>query len=401
MKKLIFTSVFLLGIVNLYSQQLPVFSHNYLNSLLYNPAVPGTDKDQIFLLTRNQWKEFNGPQINLFTADYSASNKPMSFGGILLNKKTGIYQSTKAKLNYSYHLKLSENSKIFLGLAAGIINHRFDFNDIVAIRTDDPILVSPTEKSLNPDFDAGITFKSKTFKAGLALTQLQGAPETLTPIQQVTAFTSYDFIISSDSSFKLQPLVISRLEAGTPIHYDINLAGNWKEMVWLGLNYKNNSAAGFNVAVMFKNIRLAYSYEMPVNSIKTFIPPANELSIAYILSKNQYKTEPKIKKSVKEEKISQKQIELDMLYDELSEKEEQLRKHEREIYAMIDSLYTYANTIPSQTNQEELEKLAKTQKEVLKVKEELKVYMNEKNIELSKLKRRIEDVQVELNELRK
>lgn len=402
--------------LSLKGQQLPMFSGSFLNPILYNPAVPGSsNQNQASLLVRNQWKEFKGPQINCFSADFLLRSKPVGLGALVYTEKVGIQEILKAKLAYSYSLQIGDHSKLMMGLAAGITNQKLNFAALTPERSDDPVLLSGSERALTPDFDAGVTFKGKSYAIGACVSQAQGSlfskTQSYTPSRTATILGNYQIALTEDTIFRVVPFAALRIVQGSPLHYDAGVAGAWKNILWLGGSYKNGYAASLTAAVQMFNMRVGFSYEIPVNSIKRYLPPATEFSLAYVIP-NYQQSKPKTKKSVitdkkeprpdkgkkTDEKAAKKQ-ELQMLFEELDERETQLRKHERQIYDLIDSLYTRAGQQQGKSNEEEFDKVTRTQQEVNRIKEELKNYTKEKNVELFRLRRRIEELQKEINEM--
>jgi type IX secretion system PorP/SprF family membrane protein len=416
MKKITLTYLLLLVVVKLSAQQQSMFGHYFINPLLYNPAISGsTGHSQLFVLNRDQWKEFDGPQVKLLTADHLFSGRKVGAGLIVSDQKNGIQQVSKIKGNYTYHLKLSDENTLMFGLAAGVSISKVNFSNIIADRFDDPMLANPTEKSVSPGFDGGIAFKGSRFKTGIGLLQLEGSSlvkNVLPASRRSLVFSAdYNFQLDEDSVFVLTPTLVARGAAGNPFYYDLNVTASWKGILWLGAGYKNGYAAQLDAGVRIKNIHLGYSYELPVGKVQDYVPGSNEITLGYVFtSYKQSKQkgssgvkqskEPKAKAPVKKQEDGLKaarQKELQLLMDQLSEREEHLIKHEQEIYNLIDSLYTKAGQKETKTNEEELERVAKTQREVNRIKEELKQFTKEKNVELFKLRQRIDALRREID----
>lgn len=391
------------------AQQLGSLNDQLFKPFYVNNAVSGTGDNRIFVHRREQWKAFNGPMINALTAEYKLEENPMSFGLNLISKTEGIQTQTKAKLNYTHHLTISDDLQLLFGLSAGMINQKLEPGQLTPNRMDDPVLTSLVERSTTPDLDAGAVLKGKLFQAGIAVNQLQGDMFRKSPGLASSRYYTLTALaklpLTGDSSIQLIPNAAVRYTEGSPIQYPANVTLSWRDILYAGFTFNAGYGIGMNASVQFKNIVLSYNYDLPVNRIESFLPVAHEFSLGYLLRKNQ-QSKPARKTSVQQPKPGPKasrkaelQQELQRLTMELSDREEQLMLHEREIFNAIDSLYTKANQQETKTNEEELEKIARTQKEVERIKGELKAYSKEKNADLWMLRKKIEAVRKELKAL--
>lgn len=297
--------------------------------------------------------------------------------------------------------------------------NKFNVGEINAIRMDDPSLLT-SDRSTKADLDAGVMLRSERFRAGLGITQLEGdmfssTEAVVVPNRQIVLSTDYIFKPAEESDFSFTPLLIAKIAPGNPFFLDGSISASWKELIWLSAGYKSSYAAQMSLGIEIKNIRAAYSYELPVNSLKGFIPPAHEFGIGYVFKsytqskqkktvtvkkpKSQQAEKGKKQSEANDDKLAAKKKELAILQSELSDREDNLISHERKIFELIDSLYTKASQQKTKTNEEELERVARTQREVNKIKQELKDFTREKNVELFKLKQRIDALKREIDVL--
>jgi type IX secretion system PorP/SprF family membrane protein len=378
------------------SQQLPLLSHYYLNGLLYNPAFTGTAKsNQLFLVHRDQWNLNNGPVVNGLTADKDFKDGKVGLGITIFNQKAGLSDLNKIKINYAYHQDINEVSRIHFGVSGGIAQSKFNLSKAVVSDVNDPMLTSQADSKISPDFDGGVAYSLKDFTAGVSVSQLQGSAfsKDLTAIslrRQYSASLSYDLKFGEENLIKVVPLLLVKNIDGAPLQLDFNTSICYKDLLWIGGSYRKGNAIGANAAVKLKQFRVGYCFEH--NKISSYSGATNEISLAYVF--NTYKqSKPSSAPVVKGTDKESDKAELERLRNELAEKEEELVKHEKEIYALIDELYNKASREESLTIQEKLDKVERTQKEVNKIKQELREYNNQKNVEIYNLKKRIETLQ--------
>lgn len=395
-KRFLLLLLTLSGFVN--AQQLPLYSSHYINSLLYNPSNAGETTDlRLFLHHRTQWKEFEGaPVVNGFTADAGLKNKKVGLGLTLFQQKQGLSETIKVKALYSYRVIITETSHLSFGIGAGIKSNKVNFTKAVAFDTEDPFLSSQMSRATSPDIDAGVSYRTRFFTFGLNAEQLQRGFISDKKLQkdqsQYTLHGSSILALNADKDISLVPLLLLKAVPGAPLHYDFNTTLNWRNILWIGGGYKSNYAANINAAVQIKRIKLGYSYEIPVNSLKAQAGLTHEITLGYSFSLFP-EPEPEEDKPL----VNTNEEELARLKLELAEKEAQLVKHEKRIYELIDSVYIRANEQVTKNEQEEAEKQRKIKEQVNEIKIELENYKREKNVELSNIRKRIE----ELNEILK
>ena len=98
----------------LFSQQESFYSLYQFNMQVINPAYAGAEGDQAFtLLNRSQWASIeNAPKTTAFTYS-SVRKKSVGLGISVVSDNVFVEQQTFAYVDFSYQLKMSEESSLY------------------------------------------------------------------------------------------------------------------------------------------------------------------------------------------------------------------------------------------------------------------------------------------------
>jgi type IX secretion system PorP/SprF family membrane protein len=164
------------------------FTQFYANPIYHNPAFAGTAIGPRFSMNyRNQWSKMPNP-FNNFSASFDKHADPLSggFGFIGYYDKMGESELSTiyGGFVYSYHLNVSQDFVIKIGLQGGLLQKRVDYS---LLRFSDQVDMQlgfvldtkedlPTEgiftSDMVPDFSAGFLGFSNKFYFGFAMHHL-------------------------------------------------------------------------------------------------------------------------------------------------------------------------------------------------------------------------------------
>ena len=139
MRKLLLTTIALLsaGIIKMYGQQEPQFTHYMFDKLVYNPAAAGSIPDYVNItgLYHDQWASFHDPEGASAPITQSAeidgpihlkalTEKGMyiGLGFSFLNDREGFISTTGFLLSPDLHFSPSFGGDVSVGFNIGMIN---------------------------------------------------------------------------------------------------------------------------------------------------------------------------------------------------------------------------------------------------------------------------------------
>ena len=193
MKKLIFAFCFILFVHTscLFGQAMMgpywLYDNHYLtDKYIINPAFAGKQYDtKTFVSTqRNELKLRDAPAVHLAGAhgrlDFGRKNRYIehkarnAVGGLVFADFNGPYQSIGIKLDYAYVVPLNrKNTNLSLGLGGMLFNKRINLDKYKSMPIDDPLIAANMgNKTMIPDFNAGMLLSHHHFYAGFSVSQL-------------------------------------------------------------------------------------------------------------------------------------------------------------------------------------------------------------------------------------
>lgn len=287
------------------SAQDPQFTQFYANPLYLNPAFAGTARcPRICMNYRNQWPNLSGTFVT-YSASYDQHIDAISGGlGLIVTQDDagrGTLKTTTASLIYSYHLAVTREFSLKLGLQAGFFQKALDrsklnFGDMIDARRGfvwNTNEVIPSQNKSNLDFSAGILGYSKRYFIGFAANHITQPDEGLLGTSKLPMkFTGHagaiiplekggETYISPNVLFQQQQN-FSQLNLGVYFVKNQFVGGLW---------YRNQDAFIVLVGVQTDHFKIGYSYDVTVSKLASNTAGSHEISLQI-----QFECKPKKKK---------------------------------------------------------------------------------------------------------
>lgn len=310
-----------------FAQEMPRSTQYIFNNILLNPALSGIDNyTDIKLGYRKQWSGLQGAPstqyLSLSTAigeDFvrsninsfsGAGNNPMSrsmvnnfsaaephhgLGLVAMTDKAGLIRQTSVSGTYAYHLGLTTEVNLSLGISAGFNSINVDVPAIVADESADPLFSADYNNKIRPDVGAGIWLYSPRFFAGASAKQLIGTRTATennqvrtTPYQKTAIYATAGYKIFLDEDIAMIPSALISYWANSPATFDANLKFAYQDKFWIGSSFRNNDSfsilAGLNVASL---VNLSYSYDVNTSGLRSVNNGTHEIVLGILLN-NRY-----------------------------------------------------------------------------------------------------------------
>ncbi len=307
--------LFLLTLAVSAKSQDVTFSQFYAAPLHLNPAFAGvTSGPRITLNYRDQWPNWPSA-FRTFAATYEQPLEELNSGlGLILmtdDAGNGIYKTNFISGTYSYQLNIQNEVFIKIGLQAGVIQTRLDWDQLIFVDQLDPLngaqtpggnpIVSEeirpenlTESTL--DFSTGLLVYGGNFYGGITIKHLtQSNTPFLDANQQIQdGFpTLYSFhggaeINLPGGNIRNGPTFISpnvlfqqqgdftQLNLGAYAGYGQVFGG-----LWYRHTFENPDAVIGLMGVRYGVLRIGYSYDATISNLSTTQPGGtHEISIA-------------------------------------------------------------------------------------------------------------------------
>lgn len=310
------------------AQQRPQYTQYVFNNYILNPAISGIENyTDVKFGYRNQWRGIDqapitayfsvhmplgkqylygnsnsfdekgdNPMKRNYVHTYMASEPHHGVGVYGVVDRTGPITSSDLKLTYAYHLGLSPNLNLSVGVAAGISRLTLDISKISLENSVDPAISENANNKLQPDLAAGLWLYGADFFAGISAQQLLNRPISFSPdrgynqgkqVPHIFLTGGYKFFLSDEIA--ALPSVMFKYVSPAPMSTDVNMKFAFKDKFWLGASYRSNDAfavlAGFNVSSLFV---LGYSYDFTTSELGKVSTGSHEVVLGILLN-NRYK----------------------------------------------------------------------------------------------------------------
>jgi type IX secretion system PorP/SprF family membrane protein len=285
-----------------WSQQDPVYTQ-YMNNLMsVNPAYTGVRGVGSFSgLFRNQWVNLDGaPKSASFSFSMPLDSLNMGLGIDFLYDYTVPLTTTGLFFNYSYQVRLAQNSILSLGLKAGVNYldprlkelYRHDpIDDYIDIYGDIPRWLFNT--------GVGVFWYNENFYVGLSVPRLLENRYNKNTITVEAAsrekqhyFLQGAYMVDLSPKVSFKPGLTTIMTAGAPVTADFDFSFIFYKKVWFGLMYRISDALGGYAQFQYKNVKIGFSYDYSHTRIREFQSGTFEVMLRYDFKTKQTQSFP-------------------------------------------------------------------------------------------------------------
>lgn len=325
MKKITTIILFVFVAQTLLAQQEGLFTQNYLNPYLFNPAASGTrsviESDLGF---RQQWAGFDGAPRTFFASAHSQIrvkkrnnqvlqelNSRQSFyatpevttglnkhviGGRVFIDQMGPFMKSSLGGSYAFHFPLIDAVSMSFGLSAGLSSFGINTSKIKLYEQSDAAYTTFVGNGINFNFfdmQAGTHIYNKYFELGYSMTQIIQNQHTSKNIATGSRFERHHFSyftahIDFNETWTVSPTFFMRNVLHSPVNLEAMVRVQYQRMAWLGIGYRNTKTvtitAGANVGRKF---RVGYSFDTGIGNYRSLHSSGgHEIILGFILGKN-------------------------------------------------------------------------------------------------------------------
>lgn len=330
MKRKLLLLICFVSIIQLASaQQKPQYTQYVFNNFLLNPALSGIENyTDVKAGYRSQWTGLQGapqtsyitlsaplgseflngdatemppgggedPMSRSYTQNYQAAPPHHGIGFMLVSDKAGPITTTNIDATYAYHIGLTSQLNLSLGVAAGVARTNLNTSELTLENAFDPAVDNANNAQWSPDVNLGVWAYASTYYFGVSVQQV--LPQTLyfstnNKYDQSKTVPHYFFtagykLFLSDDLTLLPSFLIKEINP-VPVTYDVNMKVSFKDIFWVGGSYRHNDSfgilAGFNLSSL---INVGYSYDITTSALNTVSNGTHEIVLSLLLN-NRYK----------------------------------------------------------------------------------------------------------------
>lgn len=290
MKNKIILSLFVVMGLNALAQQDPMYTQYMDNQIYVNPAFAGSKEYlEIAGIHRQQWFGITGAPMTTTLAIHTPLNyQSVGLGLSLMNDQLGPVNRFNANIDFAYRIHFSNESKISLGLKAGIDSYSSSFRDID--RTGVDALSQELNGALTPTFGFGAYYMANKWFIGASIpritSNLSGQVGGIDEAKHIFGVAGLMFDLNQN--WQLRPTTQIRYTQGAPISADLSVAGIWNEKFWIGGTYRLAESAGIFVQYrIVDQFKIGYAYDFPLTELRQSTLGSHELLLSFGLIKKQ------------------------------------------------------------------------------------------------------------------
>lgn len=289
-----------------FGQQLPQFSQYIFNGLHINPGYAGYKGEAYIQSTyRSQWMSFPGaPQTFTVTADLSANEGTMGLGISLLSDNLGPTTTTGGLLTYTYRIRIGTNSRLGLGVSAGVTEYVIDGSKLDPNDLNDGKIPMGRVNMFTPNLNSGLFFDTPKFYAGFSVYNMVGK-KVLEKKDIALAYHDFHFYLTAGVLLELsegvdfKPSFLIKEVKGAPTNYDLNAMFLFFDRIWLGGSYRSNmkiwndkldanlsnrnAVAAIVEIFATERLRLGYAYDHNLNVLQDYRANSHEFSVGFYM----------------------------------------------------------------------------------------------------------------------
>lgn len=280
-----------------FSQADVQLSQHMFNRMNYNPAVTGASRYvNVSGYLRDQWTGWEGaPQTEMITVHNFFNAINSGLGVVFIHDAIGLEKSMNFKINYAYHVKLSEGSYLSLGLGAGVLHRYFDFGNLSSDDMNDIFLPTNVKNKTYADFDFGMEYNLQNLRIGASVTHLTRSSKKATPL--VAGRHYYGFIAYRQSvhpRWDIEPSLFVQ-QNKLFLYYEINVLTHYNDRFWFGASFRvdrhfqGKSFVPMLGADLNEYFRLGYSYDAHLGKLHAYSEGTHEIVLGIRIRKKPYR----------------------------------------------------------------------------------------------------------------
>jgi type IX secretion system PorP/SprF family membrane protein len=254
----------------LFAQQESAFTMYRYHMNIVNPAYAGVDNETLIMGSiRSQWAGIEDAPETQAVSFGTTLGRNLGFGVSMVSDKTFIEKQTMLGVDFSYKLKISETTDLYLGIKAG--GNFYDVNTSglqTYLPQSDPSLSSINH--FNPNVGVGALLKKQKYFVSLSVPKILNTERAKKDDAIVSVATDrphvylsggYDFDLNQ--SLVLKPSTLLRYVNGAPISVDFNAMLQIQKNFEIGATYRTDKAfAGLVDFTISKRMMIGYAYEV-------------------------------------------------------------------------------------------------------------------------------------------
>lgn len=294
MKTFIKTIAFVFAACSAFAQQEYSFTNYFEATSFFNPAATGAEGNQsVTALFRKQWAGFDGsPMSGGVVYDNILKEYNMGIGGYIFSDKIGATSMTNIAANYSYILRLNNELRLAFGVDAGTDIYSTDYENLIYWDKNDRMFSDAQPTVFVPRAGAGAQFYADNYYVGISVPRIltfnNQSPIGINSANLPSIVSNYylnaGYTFEINGEMDIQTSVLGKYTRNVKPQADINIMGNYKKMIGLGVGYRSLGFASILFQYTYNEmLSVGYSFDMSLTKMSNYSNGSHEFFIKYII----------------------------------------------------------------------------------------------------------------------
>lgn len=289
MKRLLsFFTFCTLGVLPVFSQQVPLQNHYFLTPYIYNPSLAGSENHAIIYVNRRQQLSNNeAPSNTSFTFNTPVASSG-GFGLSFFNTSWDTASHSLAYVSFARVIPLTEDQFFHFGVSAGFGQERVDYKSIN--NPGIPGLQSAEEKIAYADAQFGLSYRWKELQIGFTLPSMFSHEPVDLENPNENDFSKLDFdpfrgvLVSAgynvpiNQAVSIQPQLLYRINKDSANQWEAAAIAHFQKQFWVGALYRQDYGAAGIIGLRIQDIA-SISYSIEFSGSKSLSPEHNNHEI--------------------------------------------------------------------------------------------------------------------------
>lgn len=282
-----------LGILSLTTNAQQEIQNSFymFNGSVLNPAYAGS-RDALSAVVdyRNQWSGWKGaPVTSALTVHTPLVNESIGVGINAVQDQIGPTNKTALFADFAYRIRLNKNNdRLCFGLRAGADLIRNNLAGLAVNDAADPLVTNNTNFNNNtPNFGGGIYYYGKRHFIGVTAPKilantLSTDPNFANSKQVLHYYLIAGYVFKLNSLWDFKPGAAVKYTANAPLSIDANASFLFNNLIWFGVMYRHQAAAGANVVYnITPQLRIGYAFDYSITNMGKYNPGTHEIMIGF------------------------------------------------------------------------------------------------------------------------
>lgn len=290
-KSILVAIVLLSSIWSASAQQDPMFTQYMHNAVTINPAYAGSRGTLNFVaMDRQQWVGMEGaPKTLTISVNSPFTGYHVGVGLSVIHDEIGPTKQTGIYADYSYHLKITEKTKLSFGLKGGMNFYDINLLNLRGAQNDDHLMLDGVRKLYLPNFGVGGYLYSDRYYVGFSIPKIlqndlsdDNSTSQYANKEERHIFLTGGIVLDISENIKFKPSTTLRMVSGSPVSAELSAAVLLQDRLWIGAMYRFEDALGALIKFdLTKQLSIGYSYDMSQSDLRPFNQGTHEIYVSY------------------------------------------------------------------------------------------------------------------------